>query len=226
MSKTKRFPILAVAAVSAFLLVSCGKPAETPVSDTASGTVSSGAVSENSGSESQVDANIKIPDAPKQTPAEETAAEAFSDHDVKKCATLANGSGACADAYWNMEGTYGMNPRACAMISDGEKAASCETQSNAYVEAYATLPGQCRKISEGVSRQRCMDKTSLTIARSAGIEACDALRTEDLKRSCMDDHFYQMAASGTGGALVCRKISNASVRTSCEQVRQTPPTGK
>ncbi|MFB0964922.1 MAG: hypothetical protein QMC36_04490 [Patescibacteria group bacterium] len=120
-----------------------------------------------------------------------------------------------------MESTYGFNPRVCANLVDKKKIAECEATGNLYVENYATSPAQCRKITDSAARIRCSDRASLALARAADVSACETLRTEDMKRSCADDHFLQMAATGTGGALVCRKVSNPSVRTACEQLRST-----
>lgn len=120
-----------------------------------------------------------------------------------------------------MEATYGFNPRACLNLGDKKKIADCEAAGNAYVENYATSPAQCRKMTDSAARIRCSDRSSLALARTADVSACETLRTDDMKRSCADDHYLQMAATGTGGALVCRKVSNPSVRSACEQLRSS-----
>lgn len=93
-----------------------------------------------------------------------------------------------------MEATYGFNPRACLRLGDKKKVSECETAGNLYVESYATNPAQCQKITESDARVRCIDRASVALARTADLSACETLRTEDMKRSCADDHYLQMAA--------------------------------
>lgn len=173
-------------------LVSCGTEPQTekpPVSTSQTGvTANSGTVS-TSASSSGTEESVR------QDPNELAASEAFSVRDVKKCAQTSS-SGACVEAYWRMEATYGLNPRACGNIPNRKKAKECEAAGNAYVENFASEPSHCRKITDSSIRLQCSDKVSIAYARNSDdVSACDSLRTDDMKRSCRDDQYLKMAVS-------------------------------
>lgn len=177
----------------ALSLVSCGTEpqAENPsASTTQTGAAASTGTVSTSSSSGGTEESVR------QDPDELAASEAFSVRDVKKCAQVASGSGACVEAYWRMEATYGLNPRACGNIPNRKKAKECEAAGNAYVENYASEPSHCRKISDAAMRSRCSDKVAIAYARNSNdVAACDSLRTDDMKRSCKDDQYLKMATS-------------------------------
>ena len=100
--------------------------------------------------------------------------------------------------YRKLEATYGFNPRACLKLTDAKAAEECRTIGDAYVESFATGFSQCRKITTPEGRLRCSDRLSLDNASKADLSACDALRTDEMKKSCADGHYLRMAESGTG----------------------------
>lgn len=216
----------AYAAVLSCVLGSCAATDRTPPTPesgkpTASGSSATGAASTGT-SVAQPEKKAPTSEELVQT----AASEAFEKRDPAACAKLRSGSGACADQYWTMMSTYGMDPSACRNLSATGAVAECLTAANAYVESYATTLSDCRKIRNSESRLRCSDRVSLENAKLVGAAGCDALRTDDLKRSCRDDVAFRSATSLTGSLAGCRRISNATMRKSCEEVRMTLPGSK